>query len=180
MRWTTVFKSGFAAVGAAVVLAGCSGTGDGGAEADTAPASGAAVSVRDVPGVGKALTDPDGMTLYFTDQEAGGAIKCQDGCVSFWKPLTVESGASPAADGDVTGTLATVTRPDGDVQLTLNGMPLYTFAQDSPGEAKGDGFQDEFDGTLLVWHAAMPNGSSAATGSAPPSVPSSDDFDYNY
>jgi Secreted repeat of unknown function len=37
--------------------------------------------------------------------------------------------------------------------VTSNGRPLYTFAEDRPGDAKGDGFIDVFAGRHFVWHA---------------------------
>ena len=58
-------------------------------------------------------------------------------------------------DGDgVSGRLATVKRPDGSRQVTLDGRPLYRFAQDSAaGKATGDGVTDNFDGQQFTWHA---------------------------
>jgi predicted lipoprotein with Yx(FWY)xxD motif len=38
----------------------------------------------------------------------------------------------------VTGTLATITRDDGSLQVTYNGLPLYFFSGDqAAGDAKG-------------------------------------------
>jgi len=40
----------------------------------------------------------------------------------------------------VPGRLAAITRPDGRAQVTYNGMPLYTFANDhKPGDTNGQG-----------------------------------------
>lgn len=182
MRWKTMFGAGVISVSVALALGACgadTSDTDGGVAAGSGSAS-ATVSVQDLPGVGNALTDPDGMTLYFTEQEADGTIRCQEGCVSFWKPLTVSSGATPTADVELSGTLATVNRPDGSQQVTFDGKPLYVFAQDSRGEAKGDGFKDKFGGTELVWHVAALQGAAAPTGSAPTSVPPMPDDDYGY
>ena len=80
----------------------------------------------------------------------------------------MSGGATPTAGTGVTGKLATINRPDGSVQVTYDGNPLYTFTQDGkPGDAKGNGFADTFNGTDFTWHAAAPTG-AAPTGQAPP------------
>lgn len=44
--------------------------------------------------------------------------------------------------------------------------PLYTFSEDSPGNATGDGFSDEFGGHHFTWNVVRAAGSTAsATGS---------------
>ena len=54
------------------------------------------------------------------------------------------------------------------MQVTFNGKPLYEFAEDGgPGQAKGNGFKDAFNGNDFTWHAATLSG-AAPTG-APPS-----------
>jgi predicted lipoprotein with Yx(FWY)xxD motif len=161
MRWKTTVRTGVVAVGLALAVAACgSGNDNGGGAGD-----GSTVSTRDVSGIGKALIGADGKTLYFADQETSGTIQCKDACLSFWTPLTVSSGTKPSAGNGVTGTLATVNRPDGKAQVTYDGMPLYTFTQDGkPGEAKGNGFKDTFNGTEFMWHAATPSGAAPAGG----------------
>ena len=162
MRWKMLIGIGAAA--GAIALAGCdSGTGD----AASAPGPGNApgtVSVRPVDNVGTTLVNSDGNTLYFADQENNGSIRCLDACTRFWMPLAVPAGAELTAGAGVSGTLATVTRPDGTVQATYDGKPLYTFAEDSgPGHAEGNGLTDTFDGTEFLWHAAVVSGSAATT-----------------
>ncbi|TDW94801.1 putative lipoprotein with Yx(FWY)xxD motif [Kribbella pratensis] len=127
-----------------------------------APAA-AAVSVKDVSGVGQTLVDASGKTLYFADQEAGGAIKCTTSCLSFWMPAT---GDPQAVKG-----LATIKRSDtGAEQLTFQGKPLYTFKLDTAaGEAKGNNLADAFSGVDFTWHAAT------TTAAAPTQAPSSSD-----
>jgi predicted lipoprotein with Yx(FWY)xxD motif len=143
-----------AAGAACAVLAGCGG-GTGGV--------GATVSARDLPGVGTVLVDPAGRTLYFTDQETGGGIRCVADCAAAWVPLTVAKGTIPAGGAGVTGSLAVVTRPDGSNQVTYDGRPLYTFAADGgAGRAGGNGVRDSFGGTDFVWHAVAAAGSASA------------------
>ena len=52
--------------------------------------------------------------------------------------------------------------PDGDQQVTLDGKPLYTFAQDGTGEATGDGVTDSFGGTSFTWTVASAGSASGA------------------
>jgi hypothetical protein len=47
------------------------------------------------------------------------------------------------------------------MQVTAGGRPLYTFTQDSPGNVKGNGFTDDFNGQHLTWHAVTADGTAA-------------------
>jgi hypothetical protein len=60
----------------------------------------------------------------------------------------------------IKGTFGTIKRPDGSTQLTINGMPLYTYSGDSAsGQATGQGIQG-------VWFAVAASGTSTSgTGS---------------
>jgi len=157
------------AVAAAIALAACNGasgygsTGGagGGASAPAAPASGATVSTQDIGGR-NVLVGSNGNVLYASDQErASGSVLCTSGgCLSFWKPLTI-GGGTPT--GTVSGgSLGVVTRPDGTRQVALDGIPLYSFANDSAGQINGDGLSDTFDGQTLTWHAVAADGQQAA------------------
>src|SRR5882724_2081583 len=129
-------------VAAALALGACGGNSGTGTQPAAGGASGT-VSAREVSGVGTALVDPAGRTLYFADQENGSEIRCRAGCLRFWTPLTVAAGTTPLAGSGVAGDLATVHRPDGSVQVTYRGKPLYTFSLDQgAGSAKGNGVQD--------------------------------------
>jgi hypothetical protein len=50
--------------------------------------------------------------------------------------------------------------------VTFDGKPLYTFVQDSPGQATGNGVMDSFGGTSFTWSAAMTGGAPASSGSS--------------
>lgn len=144
-----------AALGVLTLLLAACGDDDG---ATTAPDAGAAgsdtVNVADGGDIGEILVDSDGNTLYIADGESGENIMCVEACLDAWPPLTVPSGEEPTASGGVDGTLATVEREDGAVQVTYDGLPLYTFASDSgPGDVSGHGISDE-----LTWHAVTPDG----------------------
>jgi predicted lipoprotein with Yx(FWY)xxD motif len=82
------------------------------------------------------VTNSKGMTLYWFVPDTSTASKCTGSCATYWPPVT---GPVTAGSG-VTGTLSTITRPDGTTQATYDGHPLYTYAGDSAaGQAKGNG-----------------------------------------
>jgi predicted lipoprotein with Yx(FWY)xxD motif len=94
------------------------------------------------------LTDVKGLTLYSLSVEKNGKFICTGSCTSTWHPLVVARGTTPM--GPVK--LGTVKRPEGKIQVTFKGLPLYTFDGDSAkGQAKGEGFKD-----VGTWHAATP------------------------
>ena len=101
------------------------------------------------------LANRAGRTLYHLSVERRGHFICTNGsCLAIWKPLVVARGTMPTG----ARSLGTVKRPDGRVQVTYKGGPLYTFVQDrKPGDMKGDGFKD-----VGVWHAVLVSGSSAS------------------
>lgn len=121
------------------------------------------VGVRNASGIGKVLVDSKGRTLYLDDQEMSGKILCaKSDCTAIWAPLAMRGGNAPTGPSAVNDKLGTLKRPDGTTQVTLNGAPLYTFVDDRvPGDVKGNGQKDHFDGTSFSWHAATPNGPAA-------------------
>ena len=97
---------------------------------------------------GTILTNATGYTLYWFTKDTATTSACGDMCASNWPPVT----GTPrrAAGVRLRGTLGTIIRPDGTVQATYDGHPLYTFAGDfEPGDVGGTGLT-EFGG---VWHA---------------------------
>ena len=99
-----------------------------------------------------------GMTLYHLSGEQKGKFICtSSACLQVWHPLTVTAASTPA--GSVA--LATAKRPDGSLQVTYKGAPLYTFAQDqTPGQANGQGLKD-----VGTWSAVVlvPGGATTTT-----------------
>jgi predicted lipoprotein with Yx(FWY)xxD motif len=99
------------------------------------------------------LTAADGHTLYSLSVEKNGRFVCtrSSGCLAIWHPLVVPAGAK--LEGPVK--LGKIGRPDGPVQATFRGLPLYTFNGDKkPGQVKGNGVKD-----VGTWHpATVPTG----------------------
>jgi predicted lipoprotein with Yx(FWY)xxD motif len=153
------------ALGASLALAACGGGGGGGGSSDSGtPAAGApTVAVKSIDGVGNVLVDSTGKALYSSDVEADGQVRCTGACTSFWKPLTVDAG-KPTAAPDA-GKIGVIARPDGAMQVTLDGKLLYTFSEDGPGKVEGNGFSDDFGGQHFTWHAVLSGGKSATTSS---------------
>lgn len=146
---------------AALVLAACGsdsgatpsgGQGDQGGAAADGP-----VATKDLPNVGTVLVDKEGKTVYFTDTEPAGSIKCTADCLELWVPVTAdsESPQGPVAD------LGAVKRPDdGKMQLTYQNKALYTFTLDSADQpASGHNATDSFGGVEFTWHAVVVNSS---------------------
>lgn len=102
--------------------------------------------------LGEVVVDAEGMVVYyFTNDEAdSGVSACEGGCLEAWPPVLTDS-ETPEAEG-VTGELGTIETPDGEMQVTINGMPIYYFAEDeAPGDTNGQGVND-------VWYVIAPDG----------------------
>jgi predicted lipoprotein with Yx(FWY)xxD motif len=149
-----------AVAGLALALAACSSSGGSSSSGAQRPSS--TVSVASVGGVANVLVDAAGKPLYTPDEEADGMIRCTGACTSFWMPLA-PGAATPSANGL---TFAVISRPDGSQQVTADGKPLYTFAEDSPGQLKGNGFADDFSGQHFAWHVVVAGGGAAPTAPA--------------
>ena len=116
--------------------------------------AGTVLQIRKI-GPATVLTDSRGFTLYWYTSDTSTVSKCTGRCAWLWPPVI-----GPAAAGaGVTGQLGTITRPDGSVQATYNGHPLYTASTDSaPGQAKGDNLADSGG----RWHEVVVTGTAPA------------------
>jgi predicted lipoprotein with Yx(FWY)xxD motif len=91
------------------------------------------------------LANSGGLTLYWFAPDTPTASRCTGTCAAYWPPLY----GKPTAGTGITGTLGTITRPDGTTQATWNGHPLYTYVGDTaPGQASGNNL--DLNGGL--WH----------------------------
>jgi predicted lipoprotein with Yx(FWY)xxD motif len=163
-----------AVTAASLVLAAACGSGsssNGGgsnhAAAATASATAAPVMTANNASLGTTvLVNRRGLTLYSLSAERNGRFICTNmACLNLWHPLLAPSGG---LKGDPVGSLGTIKRPDGGMQVTYRGLPLYTFVNDhKPGSAAGNGFKD-----VGTWRAATTSKSGAATQPAPASTSS--------
>jgi predicted lipoprotein with Yx(FWY)xxD motif len=162
---------------AAVLMAACGSSAGstassaGSANSGNAAAAKGAVSTRQLSGIGTALVDRSGMTIYTPKKpaESQGKIKCTGSCLSFWLPVTA-SAAHLQASG-LPGKLGTIHRSDdGKAQLTYNGKPLYTFRLDTAaGQAHGNNFTDSFSGISFTWEAVTAKGQAGGADTPAPS-----------
>jgi len=109
--------------------------------AASAATGGLTVDAKPVGAAGTILVaGSNGMTVYmFTkDTKDSGKSVCTEGCIAKWPALSVPAGTTPTGGASLTGKLGTITRDDGTLQVTYNGLPLYFFANDkAPGDANG-------------------------------------------
>jgi predicted lipoprotein with Yx(FWY)xxD motif len=156
-------RTGAIVVAGMLLFAACGGKGTttatgGGGGGSTS--TGSSINSSTVSGLGTVIADGQGFTLYHLKTEVNGKIVCTGSCTGVWPPLLVSSSSAVPTDGSgVTGRIATITRPDGGVQVTYDGLPVYTYSGDtSPGQANGQGIQG-------VWFAVTPSGALASSGS---------------
>jgi predicted lipoprotein with Yx(FWY)xxD motif len=84
---------------------------------------------------GAILATPKKQALYFwnVEKRAGGKIRCTGACARLWPPLIVKSrSAVPRHFAGIKGTFGVVKRPGGKLQVTRNGLPVYTYAHEGP------------------------------------------------
>ncbi|HYN69908.1 MAG TPA: hypothetical protein VEX41_06845 [Candidatus Eisenbacteria bacterium] len=158
----------------AILVSACAAQTGGGATPAASQAPGSTASATGAAGgapevqighdakLGDYLTGEGGKTLYLLTKDTPGVSTCVDACAATWLPFTVETGESVQAGSGVTGALATAKRPDGSMQVTYNGRPLYYFAADgAAGDANGQGVND-------VWFVVSPAGEPGGAGASPP------------
>jgi predicted lipoprotein with Yx(FWY)xxD motif len=127
---------------------------------------------------GAILTTASGMALYTLDTDHNGQSSCHGSCAALWPPLTVPAGTTATGGPGVTGTVGTAMQPNGTLQVTYKGSPLYTFVSDSaPGQVTGNGVTGFFVVTVspatttTTPAGSAPSGSTAASGPSGTPVP---------
>jgi predicted lipoprotein with Yx(FWY)xxD motif len=133
----------------ALLLAACGTSGSSGTASTPAPSPTPAPVVKTATAMvaGQSMTilvgASNGMTLYYyTPDKGAGKVTCTGACLTAWPPLLL-SGADtkPTGDKSVTGTLGTIASPNGGMQVTYKGWPLYFWTKDTaPGDTTGQNF----------------------------------------
>ncbi len=100
--------------------------------------------------LGTILTDAFGFTLYyFTKDALPDTSLCTGVCVDNWPLFYVED--PEPGDGLDMADFGVIEHPEGGMQTTYNGWPLYYWANDlNPGETKGEAVGN-------VWFVAKPD-----------------------
>lgn len=152
---TGAYGGGAATSAPAMGSSASAGGGAYGSGASGGSTSAAAVTVMTASSsLGTILVDGSGRTLYLFTKDSPNTSTCTGGCLAAWPPLLGTATAGTGVDSSLLGTL---TRPDGKMQVSYKGMPLYYWAQDSAaGQTNGQGVQG-------VWWVVSPQGTPITT-----------------
>ncbi|WIY04081.1 SCO0930 family lipoprotein [Amycolatopsis mongoliensis] len=115
------------------------------------------LSASNIDGLGEAIVDQNGMTLYLfqKDTKKAKTSACNGDCAKTWPPVL--SNGKVELQGIESKLLGSIKRSDGTEQVTIGGWPVYTFSKDlKPGDANGMGV----NGT---WFVIEPNGCKVGT-----------------
>jgi predicted lipoprotein with Yx(FWY)xxD motif len=132
--------------------------------ASTAP--GASLSVANVTGLGSALVDGRGHTVYVLTADGKTSLPCEDstGCTKAWPDVALPDGVSAAKAGTgVDASLLGTKKVGTETYVTYNGWLLYEFVKDTDaGQGHGEGIKS-FGGT---WYALDAKGAPITAASA--------------
>jgi predicted lipoprotein with Yx(FWY)xxD motif len=98
---------------------------------------------------GPILATPKKKALYYwnVEKRAGGKVRCKGACARAWPPLIVRSRAAvPRRIAGIPGRFGVVRRPDGRLQVTHRGLPVYTYAHEKPEQV----LCDDVDGWFVI------------------------------
>ena len=157
-----------AATAAALVvgLTACSsGTDDGYAGTTAAavdpvaatPQVGTILTANSTAQLGTVVVDGQGYTLYRFDKDSAKppTSNCAAECAQKWPPVLATPGTPLTVEGVEQEVVGTINRPDGSIQLTLGGWPVYRYSGDKKaGDTTGEGVGK-------TWFAVTPAGRKA-------------------
>ena len=97
-----------------------------------APSADGVLQTQNLDGGPAFVTSAD-LPVYTSDGGTTDKSNCTGGCLAIWPSVPPPGGTLPSP-------WSSFTRSDnGQKQLAYNGQPLYTFADDTPGVANGQG-----------------------------------------
>jgi predicted lipoprotein with Yx(FWY)xxD motif len=94
-------------------------------EVSATPGGPVALTVATKPGVGVYLTDAAGRAVYVLDDGTGPKVACTGTCLTEFKPVAGNATAAAGATDLKADLIGVTTLPDGSVQVTYAGRPLY-------------------------------------------------------
>lgn len=147
-------------VAGALGLAACS-SGVTSASFTVTPTTVTGVSLSTEPSpAGRVLATPQGRTLYDFTPDTPTSSACVSGlCVRLWPPLLTK-GSPTVGRGLEASLVGTVRRPDGRLQVTYAGHPLYTWIGDNrPGMITGQALLNVGG----YWYVLAPSGKEIKT-----------------
>lgn len=151
------------AAAAALGLSACGGGTDPAAPRPVAdpvaatPEIGTILTANSTPRLGTVVVDGQGYTLYRFDKDTTKppTSNCAGDCARQWPPVLATPGSPLTVEGVSQDAVGTINRPDGSVQLTLGGWPVYRYSGDTrPGAVAGQGVNGS-------WAAVTPDGGKA-------------------
>jgi predicted lipoprotein with Yx(FWY)xxD motif len=154
LRWGSLLTC------AALFSAACSSSGSPPSSSPAAPTSESATASELVidtthTSLGTFLTADNGRTVYLFEKDKGSKSTCFGACATGWPPVTT-SAMSPSTSGKANASLlGTTTRPDGTIQVTYAGHPVYFYSADTAsGQTNGEGV----DAFGAEWYVISPAG----------------------
>jgi predicted lipoprotein with Yx(FWY)xxD motif len=84
---------------------------------------------------GNILQSTNKLPLYYwnVEKRAQGRVRCTGECARVWPPLIIKSRkAVQARVPGIKGAFGVIRRPDGRLQVTHRGLPLYAYHDDPP------------------------------------------------
>lgn len=123
-------------------------------------------SARNATAAETIIVDRGGRSVYRLSPETAHHLLCRGGCLQVWRPLTVSSRhAKLRAAPGIQGHLGLLSRGHHSFQLTLRGLPLYTYV--------GDGARGQVTGRNIhsfggVWFLVSARATQASPQAPPP------------
>ena len=119
------------------------------------------VTVVTNPQYGPILADADGITLYYTLMDTPGSMTsaCTADCATSWPPF--HTGKIQVSAPLLASDFGLITRPDGTMQTTYRGWPLYFYSADmAAGDTRGYG-------AAGIWYVMGTGGAVTVTPTTP-------------
>ena len=129
------------------------------------------LSASTIDGIGAAIVDQNGMTVYLfqKDTKKAKTSACNDDCEKTWPPVLTKGKVE--LQGIDSKLLGSIKRKDGSEQVTIGGWPIYNFSKDlKAGDANGQGV----NGTWFVIEPAGCKSAAAGAAAAAPAPAAAD------